>query len=215
MKKAVVVSIMFAVAGCASANTEEQIVYVETENVGVPCSYSCMQDNCPSAMPEPLVLKPRVTEVVSTVKKRRCCPCDTLQSEEQTQTIIPELPEIYVISANRTVNSMLNDTKAVFEDKPVKIFVSDTEYTAQDLPKGVEKGVQAIKKRLDNVSTIILASTPQKADYLLNSQVDWFDTPTKQVPAVKYTIELKSTDGIKIGEWTEVVHQADGDRSWW
>ena len=43
----------------------------------------------------------------------------------------------------------------------------------------------------------------------------WFDTPTKQVPAIKYTLTLESKDGVKIGEWTEVVHQADGDRSWW
>ena len=73
----------------------------------------------------------------------------------------------------------------------------------------------AYRYAYDPVNTIFFESEDDAADYLLNSQVDWFDTPTKQVPAVKYTIELKSTDGVKIGEWTEVVHQADGDRSWW
>ena len=110
---------------------------------------------------------------------------------------------------------MFNDAKAVFQDKPVRIFVADTKTADKDLPGGIDKGVKTIKKRLENSSTAILVNSQPRAEYVVNTAVDWFDTPTKQVPAIKYTLTLESKDGIKIGEWTEVVHQADGDRSWW
>lgn len=215
MKKSVLISALLMAAGCASQQANEQKVYGEPAEVSVPCSYSCMENNCLSAVPEPLVLKPRVTEVVSNYKIRRCCPDDAAIASAEQQVIIPDLPEIYVISANRTINSMLNDAKAVFNDKPVRVFVHDTKLLADDLPKGSEKGLNAAKKRLDNVSTVILAKKSNNADYVINTSIDWFDTPTKQVPAIKYTMELVSTDGVKIGEWSEVVHQTEGDRSWW
>lgn len=216
MKKMALLSTLVLIAGCSSASkTPEVEAYPEVAEVSVPCSYSCVENNCPQAMPEPLVLKPRVTEVYSEHKKRRCCPDEEPVAPEQQKTIIPELPEIYVISANRTVNSMLNDAKAVFQDKPVRIFVADTKTADKDLPGGIDKGVKTIKKRLENSSTAILVNSQSRAEYVVNTAVDWFDTPTKQVPAIKYTLTLESKDGVKIGEWTEVVHQADGDRSWW
>lgn len=215
MKKSVLISALLAVAGCASQNPQEPEVYAETQGVSVPCSYSCMENNCLSAVPEPLVLKPRVTETVSSHKKRRCCPDDVLVGSDEQQVIVPDLPEIYVISANRTVSSMLNDAKAVFNDKPVHVFVQDSKLLADDLPGGADKGLKAAKKRLDNVSTVILAKNAKTAEYIVNTSIDWFDTPTKQVPAIKYTMELVSSDGVKISEWTEVVHQTEGDRSWW
>ena len=217
MKKTVLLGTLLAISGCAAQTAEipetYQVVYPET--VSVPCSYACLDNNCPQAAAEPLVLKPRVTEVVSTHKKRRCCPDDVLETTEQQQTIIPELPEIYVISANRTVNTMLNDAKAVFGDKPVKVYIAETQMAAEDLPKGADKGVKSMKKRLNNVSTVILTDKLKDAEYKITTSADWFDTPTKQVPAIKYTLELSGTDGVKIGEWTEVIHQTDGDRSWW
>lgn len=215
MKKSVLISALLAVAGCASQNPQEPEVYAEAPSVSVPCSYSCMENNCLSAVPEPLVLKPRVTETVSAHKKRRCCPDDVVVGSDEQQVIVPDLPEIYVISANRTVSSMLNDAKAVFNDKPVHVFVPDSKLLADDLPGGADKGLKAAKKRLDNVNTVILAKNAKTAEYIVNTAIDWFDTPTKQVPAIKYTMELVSSDGVKIGEWTEVVHQTEGDRSWW
>lgn len=216
MKKMALLSTLVLVAGCSSTQkTPETDVYPEVAEVAVPCSYSCVENNCPQVVPEPLVLKPRVTEVYSEHKKRRCCADDEPAAPEQQKTIIPELPEIYVISANRTVNSMLSDAKAVFQDKPVRMFVADTKAAAADLPGGIDKGVKTIKKRLENTSTAILVNNQPRAEYVVKTAVDWFDTPTKQVPAIKYTLTLESKDGIKIGEWTEVVHQADGDRSWW
>ena len=217
MKKTVLLGTLLAIGGCTTQPVEVQETYQEVypETVSVPCSYACIDNNCPQAAAEPLVLKPRVTEVVSAHKKRRCCPDDAAETAEPQQTIVPELPEIYVISANRTVNTMLNDAKAVFGDKPVKVFVADTQMAADDLPKGADKGTKSMKKRLGDVNTVILTDDVKNAEYKITTAADWFDTPTKQVPAIKYTLELSGTDGVKIGEWTEVIHQTDGDRSWW
>lgn len=217
MKKTVLLGTLLIFTGCTAHKTVEEQPYIpETINISMPCSYSCLQENCSTAALAPVVLKPRVTETYNpNRKKRRCCADDTPDNPAELQIRIPELPEIYVISANRTVNSMLNDAKAVFQDKTIKIFVEDTVIADKDLPAGAPQGIKTIKKRLSNVNTVLLTDKKEQADYLVKPQTDWFDTPTKQVPAIKYTLTLNSKDGIKIGEWTEVVHQAEGDRSWW
>lgn len=214
MKKTALFGTLLVLAGCATKQeAPETEIYSEVPEVSAPCSYSCTATACAEVVPEPLVLKPRVTEEYSPHKKRRCCPDEKYSSEEK-KLIIPELPEIYVISANRTVNSMLKDINAILDGKTYHVYVEETKKNADDLPLGLDKGTKTVVKRLNNVNTILLTDK-QNADYIVKTSADWFDTPTKHVPAIKYTLTLQSKDGIKIGEWVEVVHQTEGDRSWW
>ena len=53
------------------------------------------------------------------------------------------------------------------------------------------------------------------ADYVVHSTADWYDTATKTIPAIKYSILLRGRDGHLVGQWNEIIHQAEGDRSWW
>ncbi|MBR1399167.1 MAG: hypothetical protein IJ564_03200 [Alphaproteobacteria bacterium] len=218
MNKIFVGFLVVAVSACTAGKVENQkledSVAAELQtNVSVPCSYSCVQGApCQNVQPAPMVLKPRVTETVS--KKRPCCLDEDKNSEEKT--IIPNAPEIYVISANRTVRSMINDIEGVFKsDKKAKMYVAETVNNEADMPGGIEKGVSAIKRNLKNTDNIDVTDNRSEADYVVTSEVAWFDTPTKQIPAIKYSIGLYDTYGKKLGEWHEVVHQAAGDRSWW
>lgn len=214
MKKTALLGTLLVLTGCATKQkAPESEFYAEVPEINAPCSYSCTQNACAEVAPEPLVLKPRVLEEYRPHKKRRCCP-DEEYAQEKQKLLVPELPEIYVISANRTVNSMLKDVNDIFDGKTYRVYVDETKKNADDLPLGLDKGTKTIVKRLNNVNTILLTDK-QDADYFVETVADWFDTPTKQVPAIKYTLTLQSKDGIKIGEWMEVVHQTEGDRSWW
>ena len=79
----------------------------------------------------------------------------------------------------------------------------------------MEQGTKTLKKRFSDISNVIVVENPAEAQYVVDSRVDWFDTATKKVPAIKYDIFLKSNNGRLIGEWSEIIHQAAGDRSWW
>ncbi|MDO4162088.1 MAG: hypothetical protein Q4D80_03670 [Pseudomonadota bacterium] len=212
----------YKLTGNVNSPAEEAVFTPETvpaalpvsSEINMPCSYSCADNNCSGTAAAPLVLKPRVTETYSEYKKQRDCP-DDVPVAVTPQSRIPDLPEIYVISANRTVNSMLSEAQAVFQDKTINVYIQDTRPAAADLPGGTAMGVKTIRKRLADTATVLVVDDAAKADYVVKSAADWFDTPTKQVPAIKYTLVLESKDGIKIGEWAEVVHQAEGDRSWW
>lgn len=214
MKKAALLSTLLLVAGCAGQqNADEQVILSE---LSVPCSYSCMAGNECSQAVEPMVLKPRVWEVKQSTKVRRCCAEDEAEVARNIETYIPAVPEIYVISANRTVNSMLRDTAEVFaKENLIKVYVAETKVDDPELPEGYAGGIKTIKNRLDNSNNMTVVNSEKQADYVLNTEVSWFDTETKKVPAVKYNMVLNSTDGVKIGEWSEVVHQTAGDRSWW
>ena len=129
---------------------------------------------------------------------------------------MPDAPEIYVISANRTVNSMLKEAAPFYEQAgTMRVYIDAANPKAGDLPGGIEQGTQTLKKRFGEISNVIVTENLADAQYIINSQADWFDTATKKVPAIKYDMFLKSKDGRLIGEWSEVIHQAEGDRSWW
>ena len=82
-------------------------------------------------------------------------------------------------------------------------------------PGGTEHGTKTLRKRFGQISNVTLQDSPDKAQYIVTSAIDWYDTATKTVPAIKYDLFLKSKEGRVIGEWSEIIHQADGDRSWW
>ena len=198
MKKYAMLSVVALLSGCQNSpapqpesvpNSQVQ----ETVVTGVPCSYSCMPNNPCVQVPEPMVLKPRVVEVVGQPSRRPCC--DNISPFGSVQTYVPDAPEIYVISANRTVNSMLKEAAAFYQQVgTMKVYVDGADLKAGDLPGGASKN---------------------DAEYIVDSAVDWYDTATKTVPAIKYDMFLKSKDGRLIGEWSEIIHQAEGDRSWW
>ena len=50
---------------------------------------------------------------------------------------------------------------------------------------------------------------------ILNNKIKWYDTPYKNVPSIKYDIILIDKDNKTIGEWSEIMYQAEGDKSWW
>jgi hypothetical protein len=61
----------------------------------------------------------------------------------------------------------------------------------------------------------VLADDRGMADYVITNEIAWFDTATKTVPAIKYSLGLYNPRGQKLGEWSEILHQVKGDRSWW
>ena len=161
---------------------------------------------------EPVVLKPRVTETVGG-SKRPCCDDGLIDGAE---TYVPDAPEIYVIAANRTVNSMQDEAAPLFEQLgKIKVYVGDANPKSDDLPGGMDKGTETIRKRFSQMKDVVVVKNKFIADYSVESAADWYDTPTKTVPAIKYDISFKDRGGNLIGEWSEIIHQADGDRSWW
>ena len=161
---------------------------------------------------EPVVLKPRVTETVGG-NKRPCCD-DGLT--DNAETYVPDAPEIYVIAANRTVNSMQDEAAPLFEQLgKIKVYIGEANPKSDDLPGGMDKGTETIRKRFSQMKDVVIVKNKFVADYSVESAADWYDTPTKTVPAIKYDISFKDRGGNLIGEWSEIIHQADGDRSWW
>lgn len=201
---------------CAAENPETEVVQTG-ENAEI--EYVQPADSCSCAagcQTEENVLKPRVTEEYSERKTRRCCPDDTAVSEETKHTVVPNVPEIYMILGKRAAEDMLEGGKAVYADgNPVKFYVEEMTAKSSDLPGGIKKGTEAVRNRLKNVGGIMLVEKPAGADYIVSTEADWLDTPTKKVPAIKCLLTLKSRDGLKIGEWSEVVHRPEGDKSWW
>ena len=213
MKKTAILGICAVLAGCQSTSAPEPVADAASVS-GVPCSYSCLPDNPCAQTLEPLILRPRVLEVVGEPRRRHCCD-DAPLSGEMT-TYVPDAPEIYVISANRTVNSMLKEAAPFMEQAgTMRVYIGNAELKANDLPGGSEQGTKTLKKRFADVSNVIVTDNVNEAQYIIDSRIDWFDTSTKKVPAIKYDMFLKSTDGRLIGEWSEIIHQAAGDRSWW
>jgi len=205
MKKLGILCSVLVLAACShnKANDTQSNAAPTT----IPCSYSCPSATTPCPYAES-VQKPRVTEIMP--KSRPCCNDRNPNAKE----VIPDAPEIFVISANRTLRSMLNDKDVLFKEN-AKVFVADTINNEPDMPTGIEKGTAALKRGLSNNENIEIVSDREDAEYVITSEVSWYDTATKTVPAVKYSLGLFDSKGKKLGEWTEILHQAKGDRSWW
>lgn len=204
--------LLFCSCTTKSALIEEEPT-VQTTPESIPCTYSCVQGSpCQNVKQTPMVLKPRVTQIVS--KKRPCCAKEDANMPQKE--IIPDAPEIYVIAANRTTKSMIGDISPFLsEQKKVVMFVGETINNEADMPGGIEKGQGVIKRNLTNSEAVQITENRANADYVVTSEVTWFDTTTKKVPAIKYSVALYDNYGQKLGEWSEIIHQAEGDRSWW
>lgn len=202
-----------------------QAVKVETD----PCRCAYRPDPCRE------VLRPRVTEtVVQSQPRRKCevdgqtlnCGCGNCQTFKNQQinyqaepaavkVIIPAMPEAYKLAANRTLNRMLRDTSSLYTNRPnLKLYVKAPVAESADLPAGIETGVNTLKRNLANSYTFSVTDDASSADYTLTTKADWFDTPSKNVPAVKYTTSLFDRKGNKINEWVEIIKQTDNNKIW-
>lgn len=227
MKKTFLFGAMALLAGCSVCTSpdcgksaakqqpaEQAVNNVAAVPMAMPCT-SCAQPTCVGRT-EPMVLKPRVLEKVQPQHKRPCCDDGIDVTGGAEEYYVPDAPEIYVISANRTVNSMQTEAEAFFKQVgPMKVFIEDAEQKSADLPGGMDKGTQTLKSRFEQMDKVSVVNKKKNADYVVGSRADWYDTATKTVPAIKYDLLLKAPDGQIVGEWSEIIHQAQGDRSWW
>lgn len=231
MKKTVISCAVLLLAGCTCGEcqktelktevpvqeqkAETAVTAANAVNVAVPCSYSCAQsEGCRSQ--KQTVLKPRVTETVQPERKRPCCDDGAPLTGGEAKTYIPDAPEIYVISANRTVNSMQTEAAALFKQIGwIRVYIEKPVAKSDDLPGGIQKGADTLKNRFSQMDKVSVTGNRFAADYIIGSSADWYDTPTKTVPAIKYDMTVKDNGGKLIGEWSEIIHQAEGDRSWW
>ncbi len=206
MKKIGMVCSTLLLIAC-STTTIEKPQPVKQTALNIPCSYSCQNNGGQPCNYVENTQKPRVTEIMP--KKRPCCNDENPNAKE----VVPYAPEIYVIAANRTLRSMLNFASPI--PNGAKVYVADTVNNEPDMPGGFEKGAEVLKRGLKNSGKFKIVEDREKADYVLGGEVSWYDTATKTVPAIKYSLGLFDNHGHKIGEWNEILHQADGDRSWW
>lgn len=131
------------------------------------------------------------------------------------QGLVPVMPEAYTLASNRTLNRMLKDTALIYQQSPdIKLFIKEASLDAADLPQGSEAGVKSMKRQLQNSRTFNVVDDISQADYYLETKINWLDTPSKTVPAIKYQVKLFDTKGKQINEWVEVIKQADNSKIW-
>lgn len=194
----------------------------QCQEQGNPCQ------NCqyvPDACRE--VLRPRITQI--TIKETcRSCPvdnqavicgnttCHTFKEKETVletaQFTVPAMPEAYRLASKRAYERMEKANMGWCTQKPT-IFVQSAQVLSADLPAGTDSGVAEMKKQISESSAFTLSSDASKADYTLETTVDWFDTPTKQVPAIQYRVVVYDKKHNRVDEWVEIVKFAD-NQSW-
>lgn len=233
MKKYLVLAFIPLLFGCAShCPLKQQDVPVTEEEF---CDVPMPIENCAcSYEPQPYreVKHPRVVEEIASVQKRRpCddvkvldCPCsnfDTFnydgfqgQAESKPLTYIPAQPDAYTLLANRTFNRFIKDTYGIYKETPnLKLYVKEPVLKATDLPSGFDEGLETFKMQLKNSHTFQLTDNEDEADYILSTTIDWFDTPSKDVPAIRYIVDMIAKDKTDAGSWSEIVKKAD-NKSW-
>lgn len=209
MKKTVMLGAAVILSGCTClGDCNKENVTVQT-----PAPEIVQIQTAPCV--EPMILRPRVVESKS-MKRRVCCNEKPCYQTADNDLYVPDLPEIYTLSAQRTVNKMLVEAEPFFKQVGhIKVWI-DKEYArSADLPGGMDKGIETLKRRFAQIPSVTVVNRKEDADYIVGSKADWFDTATKKVPAIKYDLYLKTPDMKTFGEWSEIIHQAEGDRSWW
>jgi len=195
----------------------QQVVPIVTD----PCK--CRQNVAPRE-----VLRPRIKEVVQTKPRRNCpaqsqkinCGCGECEvmlptAQVELKEIIPQMPEAYELASLRVFNRFIKDTFDIYSKKPdVSLYAQSAEIFSDDLPEGVAQGVELFKNNVTTSHTFVLENEKDKADYVLKTSADWFDTPTKTVPAIKYVVTLSDKNGKVINEWVEIVKKAENSQKW-
>ena len=229
MNKKVLSLIALSLAGCSTYHNsdcgcEQNVTYSEPAWVEVdPCK-------CTYAPAKAEVLRPRIKLTIVENKVRNCpsdtqmlnCGCgycDTFAQQEKsdvnTYEIVPAMPEAYELAASRVFNKFIKDTTQIYGAKPnVLLYLEPAEVLSEDLPDGVKQGVKTFKNKILSSFTYAVTDDDKNNDYLLQTEVDWFDTPSKTVPAIKYMITLFDKENNKIGQWVEVVKKAENSQKW-
>lgn len=131
------------------------------------------------------------------------------------EEIIPNHPDAYLLASSRVLNRFLKDTSSIYSQSPdVKLFVKTARAGSKDLPGGLNEGPDNMKKQIENSYTFVISDTLSDADYYLETDVDWLDTPSKTVPAIQYKVALYDNQKNKINEWVEVIKKVDNSESW-
>lgn len=173
---------------------------------------NCGCGNCPvfqqvSTNQPPLILSQKITPASDSNV--------VVIDSDTVQTVIPVMPEAYVLASNRTASRFIKDTSAYGSNNSRhKIYVKNPVSRSKDLPVGVEKGTANIKHQISNASNFEISDTLTGSDYYLETTVDWLDTPSKNVPAIQYKTALYDRNNNKINEWVEVIKKADNSQSW-
>lgn len=184
---------------------------------------ACQKCKSCSYVPDPCreVLRPRITTV--TIKQTcRACPvdsqalicnhatCPTFKESviQPVQYTIPAMPEAYKLAAKRVYERIEKTGKGWCSAKP-SIYVENIELLGNDLPSGSESGIAQMKSQIANGTVFVLAASPQKADYIMKTTAEWFDTPSKTVPALKYNTVIYDKNHNRVDQWGEIVKFAD------
>lgn len=210
------------VSNCVFEN-EQNVARFEDDVEVDPCK-------CINTSPLREVLRPRIKVIVQE-KPRRNCPADRqvinsgcgdcqveLQSSKvknEVKEVIPPMPEAYTLAASRIFNRFIKDTVAVYSAKPnVLLYIKSAEVKSADLPDGVVEGVNSFKSKLLTSFTYAITDDENNNDYYLETSVDWFDTMSKTVPAIKYTVVLYDKNGNIVDTWVEIVKKAENSETW-
>lgn len=214
---------------------------VMTLQTSCPCAAG--PQPCVCTQPDPCreVQRPRIKEVVTPQPRRNCpmdgqminCGCGNQKTFEQTQArqpigndyyvadtvvsreVVPAMPEAYVLASNRVVSRFFKDAASVYGQQPnMRLYVKPAMGLSADLPGGLDKGTENFKKQVAGSYTFEIVDNPSNADYYLETTADWFDTPSKSVPAIQYKSALYDSNNNKIKEWVEIIKKADNSQSW-
>lgn len=189
--------------------------------------------NCGCALPDPCreVQRPRIKEVVADRPIRKC-PADgqmincgngnqkTFVNEPAanvsgSREVVPAMPEAYVLASNRVVSRFLKDASSIYDKSPnIRLYVKPAKALSEDLPSGIDKSSENFKKQIASSYTFEIVDMPAEADYYLETTADWFDTPSKSVPAIEYKSVLYDQKNNKVKEWVEIIKRADNTKSW-
>ena len=129
--------------------------------------------------------------------------------------VVPNQRDAYLLASGRALNSFLRDTSSIYGKNPdIKLYVKTARAGSDDLPGGINDGPDSMRKQIASSHTFVISETLSDADYYLETEVDWLDTPSKTVPAIQYKVSLYDNENNKIDEWVEVVKKADNSETW-
>ncbi len=215
---------------CGCANAQENVVVTpavyEPEAVETdPCKCSNVQEDTRP------ILHPRITVEVKAEDKRNCpldnqtlnCGCGECKTFENAEKeindtplqVVPDMPRAYELAASRVFNDFIKNTTDIYSQKPnVLLYLKPTELKDDKLPGGAKQGLVVLKNKILSSFTFAVTDDEKNNDYYLETTADWFDTPSKTVPAIKYVATLYDNKNNKIGQWVEIVKKVENSEQW-
>ena len=213
---------------CGCENNQAVVEPVVTEVN--PCNCAYIPDNTRE------ILRPRLNVEVKKETKRNCptdnqtlkCPCGECKTFENAQKVseaeqqadenvksVSDMPKVYELAAFKLFNQFIKDTTAIYSEKPnVLLYLKPTKLNDEQLPGGEKQGLVLLKEKILSSFTYAVTDDENNNDYYLETSADWFDTPSKKVPAIKYVATLYDNKNNKVGEWVEIVKKVENSEQW-